>query len=494
MRTVLAIAYLFPPAGGRGAAGSLRVTKFARYLPSCGWTPIVMTVHEEHYARNLTIDESLSGNSAQDLAVERTHVWHLLAPLLRLRARLRRWMGMRGGSTERSPGKGAEIEQKPGEMRSRHQRFKDGLTDLFEIPDEVSGWIVPGVSRGLSLIRSRNVDVIFATGRPWTSLVIGTILKRLTGRPLVTDFRDPWVTNPFRTQPSAFKDWAEHKLEGWVVRSADLIVANTDNLREEFVERFGNAVASRCITILNGFDADEFATVSATVGERQTARKFQLLHSGVCYGKRDPKSLIDALRLLIDRGEITEDEVQCDFVGDIKLRYDLLEYIRASALQHVVHLHGEVSYRESIEALARCDATILLQPGTTTQIPSKVFEYIGLGKQIIAIAPPDSAVSSLVAANGLGFAADPGDVASVATTIMESYRRWRDGVSIPALDPDVQARFEVRNGVAALSAAMERLADGLRDRRPPSGDKVDDGRIGSDGKPDDRPPCKEDLT
>ena len=39
-RRVLMIAHHFPPAGG---SGSNRALAFARYLPECGWAPIVVT-------------------------------------------------------------------------------------------------------------------------------------------------------------------------------------------------------------------------------------------------------------------------------------------------------------------------------------------------------------------------------------------------------------------------------------------------------------------
>ena len=450
---MLVIAYHFPPAGGRGAAGSLRALKFARHLPGFGWTPVVMTVRERDYPENTTIDESLGGFVAEDLRVERTPVLQLITPLLRMKNRVRRLF-----TAERSsPSSVQNVRPAPDATPGTYQRLKDGITDLFKIPDEVSGWLLPAAWRGWRLLRSERADVILATGRPWTSLVVGAILKKVSGRPLIVDFRDPWVSNPFRSEPSRFKDWAEHKLERWVVRSADLLIANTDNLRDEFLERYPDDLRGRCISILNGFDAEEFSSIELAPDDAAARGVFRVMHSGVLYGKRDPKSFIDALRLLSEDGRIAAGNFQCDLLGDIKLHYDLEDYIREAGVDDLVTIRGEVSYRQSIEAVASCDGALLLQPGTATQIPSKVFEYIGLGKQILTIAPLESAVSELITENGLGVVADADNVEAVASMIMQSMANWREGSGQGELDPDVKATFDVRNSVRQLAIG----ADGL---------------------------------
>ena len=39
MKTVLGVAYYFPPGGG---AGVQRTVKFVRYLPELGWRPVIV--------------------------------------------------------------------------------------------------------------------------------------------------------------------------------------------------------------------------------------------------------------------------------------------------------------------------------------------------------------------------------------------------------------------------------------------------------------------
>lgn len=462
MKTALVIAYHFPPAGGLGAAGSQRAMKIARHLPAGGWRPLVLTVRESSYESFLTMDPALLEQVAPDQFIVRTTVWHGLAPVLQAKASisngLRRLFG-------RERVDHPDVAQQEGEAadtsveRSLFQKVKDAITDLFEIPDEVAGWLIPALFAGVRTVRREQVDVIFATGRPWTTLVIGAVLKAITRKPLVVDFRDPWMTNPFRLKYSGLKDSIEARLERWVVRSADIVVANTDYLRDEFVERFGSAVEEKCITVLNGFDPEEFAKVEPELREGSRQTSFLMVHPGFLYGKRDPRILVDAIALLRDRGLIEPGEFICELIGPVELSYDLESLIRSLELEDLITLRGPVSYRESLSALASCDVALLLQPGTSTQIPSKLFEYVGFGKTIIAVAPLDSSVAKIIDANNLGVVTSSEDTNAVAEAILAAVCQWRETGHSVAIPEQVQVEFDVRRSVQKLADAMSKLVD-----------------------------------
>jgi glycosyltransferase involved in cell wall biosynthesis len=343
--------------------------------------------------------------------------------------------------------------------RGLFQKLKDAFTDLFEIPDEVAGWLAPALFAGVKIVRREQVDVLFATGRPWTTLVIGAALKIITRKPLVVDFRDPWMTNPFRREHSGFKNRIETMLERWVLKTADIVVANTDYLREEFVERFGKDLERKCITVLNGFDPEEFAEVEPEIRADSRRSAFLMVHPGFLYGKRDPRILVDALATLRDQAVIKPGEFICELIGPVELPYDLDALIRSLKLEEFLKLRGPVSYRESLSALASCDVALLLQPGTSTQIPSKLFEFVGFGKTMIAVAPLDSSVAKIINANKLGVVASAEDTGAVADAIKSVFSQWRATGHSARIPEDIQAEFDVRRSVRKLGDAMSDLVN-----------------------------------
>lgn len=220
MKRLLFVAYLFPPVGGLGSAGSQRAAKFVRYLPEFDWAPVVLTGKLDTYESYLKFDESLSEKVPAEVRVVRTSVFRLTTKLLVLRRRILDLIHKKASQPEGAHGE-PELntpDAVSGRSERGYQRLKDSITDLFEIPDAQAGWIIPAVIRGWRLHRNEPFDVVLATGRPWSALVIGLLLSRLIRRPLVADFRDPWMTNPFRERYSPIKQWLETKLEHMVVR------------------------------------------------------------------------------------------------------------------------------------------------------------------------------------------------------------------------------------------------------------------------------------
>jgi len=457
---VLMIAYYFPPVGGLGAAGSQRMCRLARYLPQHGWQVSVLTARESSYEPYLAMDSSLLAKLPPDTTVSRTSVIRGLTPLLQLKGRIAGAIR----SSQAPPDRTGPLQASPGEAKSdrgatgggRYRALKDAITDLFEIPDEEIGWLLPAVAAGVRIVRRERIDVLCSSGRPWTAHLIGCALKRLTGRPLVTDFRDPWMTNPFRLRYSAFRDRVERRLERMVVRSADLIVANTGYLREEFASRFPEAAAN-CIEIGNGFDPEDYRGLGDHGRARDAGARFRLVHSGFLYGERDPKTFLEAIALLRDGYGVDGRELEVELVGPVELRYDLAAYVKNHGLDSIVGLPGPVPYQESLERVARSDVAILLQPGTRTQVPSKLYEYVGLGKSILAIAEKEGAVADVMSRHGLGDVADARSPAEIASAVHAMYLRWKATGKPLGASGRGRDEFDVTRLAGVLAEHMRRL-------------------------------------
>jgi hypothetical protein len=107
--------------------------------------------------------------------------------------------------------------------------------------------------------------------------------------------------------------------------------------------------------------------------------------------------------------------------------------------------------------VARSSAAILLQPDTLTQVPSKLFENIGLGKMTVAIADADSATERLFNDNQIGYFADCVDKDEIADAIHIAYRDWKNGGGYLGISPDVRAQFDIRARVGSIAEHLDRL-------------------------------------
>jgi glycosyltransferase involved in cell wall biosynthesis len=455
MKRVLMIAYYFPPVGGIGVAGSQRILKFAKYLPSYGWEPIVLSVKEHSYESYLATDPSLLAKVPGGIPVIRTGVIRWMTHLLELKGKLRsapiQPQSPQASSTDAPQGSARSAG------RGRYQQIKDTITDLFEIPDEEMGWILPATVAGLRVYLQQGYDAIVSTGRPWSAHVIGVLLRTLTGKPFIADFRDPWMTNPFRLPYSAVRDRAEAALELQTIQRADAIAANTYELQEEFVKRFPRLPAEKFLTLLNGYDQDDFAESPVPSLSMSVERPFTVVHTGFLYGRRDPKRVLDAVCQLRDQGRIDPTRVEIQLMGSIELPYDLSEYLRSRRLAEMVKVLPHMPYSQSLGYLRRSHIQLLLQPGTKTQVPSKLFDYIGVGRPILTVSPLDGATANLIRRNGLGLVADPDDVGAIADSLAQLYEQWLAGTLPDQLEESVRQKFDVRLVTGVLASKLGSL-------------------------------------
>ena len=95
---------------------------------------------------------------------------------------------------------------------------------------------------------------------------------------------------------------------------------------------------------------------------------------------------------------------------------------------------------------------LLLQPGTETQVPSKLFEYIALGKPILAISPREGATSKLVTEECLGMTAEAESVDAIASVMERLYRDWAHGAMPLGSNGRGREKFNVKTVTAHFSA------------------------------------------
>jgi hypothetical protein len=69
------------------------------------------------------------------------------------------------------------------------------LHDIFSVPDIFVGWIPGAVFSGYRLIKKNQIDCIYVSCSPFSSAIAGIVLKKLTRKILIVDFRDPFSVN-----------------------------------------------------------------------------------------------------------------------------------------------------------------------------------------------------------------------------------------------------------------------------------------------------------
>ena len=243
--------------------------------------------------------------------------------------------------------------------------------------DEASSWCLHAQKHAEKLIRELNLQVLIATGAPFSANYTSAIIK--TRNPqifLIQDFRDPWTKNAYdkNAQSSASK-------EAFAINQADAVISVTEKLLREFLE-FNQDLPR--LTVQNGYDSKLIQTVE--IAQPLFKEDFVVLtHSGnVSNGREEPlKNLLET----IASSEVYKKRFKIVIIGtmDQKARKVIHEHIRK---------HGEANIKtfprmpqEKALAILRSSnfALQLNGPKSSSQVSTKIYEYAGLGVPTLSL-------------------------------------------------------------------------------------------------------------
>lgn len=406
-----------------GLSGVQRTLKFVKYLPAYGWEPTVLTV-------------TPTGYFAQD--------YTLLDEIRRLHIGIERV-----GSLDPN-----RFFRKKGIVKMPSERWRKILTfasDLFFIPDNKVLWKGKAVRAAGKLFERDNYDVIFATGPPFTDFLIGLELHRKWHKPLVLDYRDPWLEYPFKYYPTPVHRYLNARREKQALHAASRIITTNRRVKELILNRH-KFLSYEDVTILpQGFDPQDFQN-GAT--RRATPEKMRITHAGVFYGDRTPKYFLSALRKVFTERPEMRGHIESCFIGNI--HDDHLRMIASLDLQDCVVTTGYLDHALCVQQLLASDVLWMMLTNDS-QSPGKLYEYLGARKPILACVP-DGFIRQTVAEARAGVSVDPDDVDGIASAIVRFYEQYRQE-GLPKPREDVVARFDRVELTRELSIILGFLAE-----------------------------------
>ncbi|MGH9426046.1 MAG: glycosyltransferase, partial [Terriglobia bacterium] len=239
-------------------------------------------------------------------------------------------------------------------------RWKDFILEwAFSFPDPECSWFRPAV-RNLHLPTSEDPDVVFATGGPWTCLLVGQTLARRLQVPFVADFRDPWTANPYYALPSRFLFGKARRLERALCDAATRVIANTEELRRRFAFDYPD-FAHKFVTITNGYNSD-VSEPSIRHQEPSDEAGLELSYFGTLYGNGNPLPLLQAVMELVEANGLRSDQFRLRFVGSWEIVDDRCERLaRKLEKQGFLRREPPVPHHLCLEQMRQANVLLIMQ-------------------------------------------------------------------------------------------------------------------------------------
>jgi glycosyltransferase involved in cell wall biosynthesis len=288
-------------------------------------------------------------------------------------------------------------------------------------------------------------------------LLAGRLLRARRGVRWIADFRDPLADTPgldalFNGRQRSIARWLEKK----TMESADHVVANTDASGQELCRKYPHC-GGKVTVIWNGFDPQMRLSPLALPD-----RPFKLVsHVGDLYLGRNVTPLLEAIGRLIDRGRLSASGIRVRLVGFAEHgslpQPEFLE--RASAAGWMDLRAARVPREEAEQTSLTSDGLLLVQPHSAIQVPGKLFEYLQIGRPILAYILPASPAERILEGGGVRYTAIyPGSSQATVEDRVEEFFKQPFETVAPS------AWFEEQFNAERQTAALDRLIRTIHSR------------------------------
>jgi hypothetical protein len=426
MKSVLFIAYYFPP---MGSSGVQRSVKFVKYLQYFQLNPIVLTVDSRltRWPKDKTFLSDVPG----DVKVYR-------APTFDMNWVFKILWGFRLNSV-----------------------VNWLLLNLF-IPDAEITWIPFAKIYIDRIIKTHKIDIVYITGGPFSSLLLGPYVRNKHGLKYIVYFRDEWTNNHSRLdrhypKQSQLKD---ESCEREVVSNADgLVYAHPLSMKESFENKYPFLKDKKFEIITNGYDEADFTSQEKESNE--ISGKLRIVYPGSFYDRRRPTIIWKAIKELVESGEYSSDNIEVNIHGKNSPKFVMGEYTDDIVLKKIIRFYPYCSHQESLKLLLGADVLLLfLAPGpnSESELPGKMFEYLRSYKPIFAILPAKGGAADIILKSKSGWVYDSSDYSQVLSGVRNLISRWVNKDLIINPDKDYIKQYERKHLTGLLAKLINEVA------------------------------------
>jgi len=350
-------------------------------------------------------------------------------------------------------------------IRVRHpleQRARELVKCFVRVPDDYTAWMPAALQRAFALARSTSFDAVLSSSPPPNVHFLARIISSRLKLPWIADYRDLWA-GPYVPHFSKYFGPTRlrifYAMERWLLRGAAHITAATPGHALALSQNYDRQDVD---VITNASDPAVWDSI-----EESRPTDFRFCYTGQLYPKlRTPDVLFSAVAYLRSMRDPAGMAAHFDFFGNAP------ELTRASAEKHgisdAVEAHGLVERRVALGAQRKAAALVLLlntvdaDPIESANPGSKIFEYAGAKRRILALGLPDNVVDRVLRETGLGFYASDRD--GCADAIRKLYDLYLRGDIEPVGRPSDW--FTTPRDIARKFAAVLDLATDTRTTIP----------------------------
>lgn len=291
-------------------------------------------------------------------------------------------------------------------------------------------WSLPAFMRGCAVLNRRDIDLIYTTGGATSAHLAGLWLKMRFGVPWIAEIHDPLY----------YEGWNK----GFVLGRFSLWLERAICTHSSYVFWFTNAALHSAKARNKHIDFNAGVIIPGADNPfvrpvyPKRANRMDFSYFGSLSSTRSMNDFLEALNLALEEYPAFRKKV-CIRVFGGSLDHDSMVTVQRYKLQDLVYDCGRLEYdslsdmtgRERILLEMRASNCLLLLHGEgpvcSEYIPSKTYEYLWMGRPILALVHNNDQLRSMMNASG-NTAVAASDRYAIKSAIVKLMYDWTDGL------------------------------------------------------------------
>lgn len=431
MKKILVLSYFFPPCN---LTASQRIEGWVNYLSLFGYYPIVVTRNWD-IAINSPEDASISTGKEVKQVKQNNYEVHYLPY---------------------NASKRDEIFEK-----NRNKKYLQKLSKILTLKDLLlessSNLAIPYANMydySRKIIKENpDIECAIISAKPFNQFKFGYLLNKEFGIKWIADYRDDWNTSELESKNTGWMKYIskiQSKNEKKWIGSAECITSVSKIYRD----RITQFVQKKGFVILNGFDGIENTEII-----KKDNNRFNITYNGSLYPTQSIEPILDTVKKIIQQKEF-QIEIHLNFPG---LGFDKTQEKRVidfmKGFEQFVHITSRIPKSEVVYIQKNSDLLLMVAHGTVKGVPSsKLYEYVGLKKQILLFPNDHDIIEETLNDTGLGIICDTED--QIYDHLVSLIRLKEKGeIEVLVIDDSKIDFYSRKNQTAELAKLLDELLE-----------------------------------
>jgi glycosyltransferase involved in cell wall biosynthesis len=295
---------------------------------------------------------------------------------------------------------------------------------------EYSAFILMSASILAWRLLRRRYDLIYIHNMP-DILVLSALLPKALGAKVILDQHDPMpelMMTIFNLEESSLGVRLIRKLEKWSIACANLVITVNVACKRIFAAR--SCPSEKIGVVMNSPDGEIFPyrdAASYPVSESTSGKPFVIMYHGSLVERNGLDLAVEALvrvRKTVPNAELKVCGRKTPFLEAV------MQKARESGVENCIRYRGPKRLEELVSEIESCDVGVIpnqRNPFTDINTPTRIFEYLALGKPVIA--PRTPGIQDYFDLDSLLFF-EAGDATELAEKIEHLYFNPREATEI----------------------------------------------------------------